>query len=59
MSRRVFACRVDTKTPAVVEEIAKRFGCIRIAEGGKLTGAVGQLLDRIAGGELRVTREPE
>ena len=52
--RRVFACRVAVETPAVVEELAKQFGCYRVDQNQKLVGACGVMLDRIARGELRI-----
>ena len=52
--RRVFACRVDLATPEIVEELARELGCIRINREGKLSGACGVMLDRIADGRLRV-----
>ena len=52
--RRVFACRVDVSTPEIVEALAKDLGCLRITGEGKLTGAAGVMLDRIAQGRLKV-----
>ena len=52
--RRVFACRVAVETPAIVEGIAKSFGCLRVDQQGDLVGAAGVLLDRIADGRLVV-----
>lgn len=56
MSRRVFQCRVDVKTPPVIEKIAQDFGCLRAAGQGQIAGAVGVMLDKIAQGELVVSR---
>ena len=52
--RRVFACRVDVSTPEIVEAIARDLGCLRVNGEGKLVGAAGILLDRIAQGQLQV-----
>jgi hypothetical protein len=52
--RRVFACRVAVETPAIIEEIAAEYGCMRIDGNGDLVGAAGVLLDRIADGRLRI-----
>jgi hypothetical protein len=52
--RRIFACRVATETPGIVEEIAKDFGCFRVNKDHELTGACGVLLDRIAQGKLKI-----
>ena len=52
--RRVFACRVDVATPAIVEALAKELGCLRVDGSGDLVGACGVMLDRIASGQLMV-----
>lgn len=52
--RRVFACRVESSTPEIVEAMAKELGCLRVNGEGKLVGAAGVLLDRIAQGQLQV-----
>ena len=54
--RRVFACRVAVETPAIVEEIAKELGCLRVDKDSNLVGACGVMLDRIADGTLRVSQ---
>ena len=54
--RRVFACRVDVATPAIVEALAKELGCLRVDGSGDLVGACGVMLDRIASGRLKVVR---
>ena len=54
--RRVFACRVAVETPGAVEALAKELGCYRVGRDGELVGACGVMLDRIASGELIVTR---
>jgi len=54
--RRVFACRVAVTTPAVMDSIAKEFGCMRIDKDGKVVGACGVLLDQIAEGKLKVVQ---
>jgi proteasome assembly chaperone (PAC2) family protein len=57
--RRVFACRVAVETPAIVEEIAKDLGCLRVNGNGEIVGAAGVLLDGIADGRfMLVLREP-
>ena len=53
--RRVFACRVDVSTPEIVEALAKDLGCLRVNGEGKLVGACGVMLDRIASGALQVS----
>ena len=53
--RRVFACRVAAETPAAVESLAYRLGCLRVNGEGEIVGAAGVLLDRIAAGHLVVT----
>lgn len=57
--RRIFACRVGVDTPAIVEEMAKEFGCLRVNGSGELTGACGVMLDRIAQGKLKVIQADE
>lgn len=52
--RRVFACRVAVETPAIVEEIAKDLGCLRVDGNGNIVGAAGVLLDRIAEGKFMI-----
>ena len=52
--RRVFACRVAVETPAIVEDLARQLGCLRVAGNGELAGAAGVMLDRIAQGRLTV-----
>ena len=52
--RRVFACRVDKETPAIIDGIAAEFDCYRITGDGYLVGACGVMLDRIAQGKLKV-----
>jgi hypothetical protein len=50
----VFACRVAVETPAIVEEIAKDLGCLRVNGNGEIVGAAGVLLDRIADGKFMI-----
>ena len=50
----LFACRVESSTPEIVEAIAKELGCLRVNGEGKLVGAAGVLLDRIAQGQLQI-----
>jgi len=52
--RRVFACRVAVETPAIVEAMARDFGCLRVDQQGDLVGAAGVLLDRIASGRFKI-----
>lgn len=54
--RRVFACRVAVTTPEIVEQLAEDLGCYRVNGEGKLVGACGVMLDRIASGELQVSQ---
>jgi hypothetical protein len=47
------------ETPAIVEEIAKDLGCLRVNGNGEIVGAAGVLLDGIADGRfMLVLREP-
>jgi len=50
--RRVFAVRVNTQTPDIVDSIAKDLDCLRITGDGVVKGATGILLDKIAKGDL-------
>ena len=52
--RRVFATRVNSETPEIVDSIAKDFGCLRITGDGVVKGATGVLLDKIARGDLLI-----
>ena len=52
--RRVFACRVANTTPDAVEALAYEHGCYRVNNEGKIVGACGVMLDRIASGQLQV-----
>ena len=52
--RRVFACRVDLRTPEVIDALAKDLGCLRIDGKGVLKGSTGVLLDQIAQGRLKI-----
>ena len=54
MSRRMFATRVDDDTPAVVDAIAKEYGCYRVDKSGKIEGSTGVMLDKIAQGKLSI-----
>lgn len=54
--RRVFACRVDAATPAVMDQLAYDLECYRVGTAGKLVGATGILMDRIARGELIICK---
>ena len=54
MSRRVYAVRCSTETPPALQEIASLYSCIYIGKDGKPEPSVGQLLDRIAEGQLRI-----
>ena len=52
--------RVDNATPAIVDQIAKDLGCMRISPDGALVGSTGVMLDQIAQGKLKiVVSEPE
>ena len=52
--------RVEKATPAIVDQIAKNLGCVRLHPDGGLVGATGVMLDQIAKGKLKlVVSEPE
>ncbi len=59
-THRMYQMRVDNATPAIVDQIAKDLGCMRISPDGALVGSTGVLLDQIAQGKLKiVVSEPE
>ena len=53
-TRRVYANRVDVSTPPGLEVLAAAHNCLTIGPNG-LMADVGQLLDRLASGELVIT----
>ena len=57
-ARRIYAVRVEVQTPVALEDIAVRHGCALVEADGTCNGNVGELLDRIAAGELRVEEAP-
>ena len=52
--RKMFATRVDSDTPEIIDSIAKEFGCLRINSSGEIVGSAGVLLDKIAQGHLTI-----
>ena len=54
MKRKMFATRVDSDTPEIIDSIAKEFGCLRINSSGEIVGSAGVLLDKIAQGHLTI-----
>ena len=57
---RIVRMRVDKDTPAIVDQIAKDLGCVRLHPDGGLVGGTGVMLDQIAKGKLKlVVSEPE
>jgi hypothetical protein len=57
--RRVFAVRVAVETPAALAQIALEHGLYFIGAGGAREGAAGQLMDKLATGELLLTTPPK
>ena len=53
--RRVFAVRVNTETPEILDNLARQYGCFRINGEGILVGATGVLLDKIAAGGITIS----
>ena len=53
--RRVFAVRVNTETPEILDNLARQYGCLRINGEGILVGSTGVLLDKIASGEITLS----
>ena len=57
-ARRIYAVRLKIETPTALEELAVRHGCALVEADGTCNGNVGELLDRIAAGELQVEEPP-
>lgn len=53
--RRVYALRVQTSTPDALTTLAYEHSCLAISTTG-LKADVGQLLDKIASGELVISK---
>ena len=54
--RRVWAVRVNSDTPHILDEMAKELGCLRIDGEFNLHGSTGVLLDKIAKGEFIIKK---
>ena len=54
MTRRPWATRVDSETPAVIDSIAKDLGFKRINGDGVIQGSAGVLFDKIAQGHFKI-----
>ena len=50
--RRTWAVNVAVETPGILDDIAERFGCLRIDGAGCRVGSTGVLLDKIAKGQF-------
>lgn len=54
MARRLWATRVDSETPAIMDSIAKDLGFKRINGDGVIQGSAGVLFDKIAQGHFKI-----